>query len=203
MEGGNVRRMKKRKRISSSSATDVNGKEDPNAAGCGTYHCNYCGRNIPNVRVKCAVCVDFDLCLECFSVGVELGEHKNMHAYSIVDKMEFPLFHLEWTAAEELLLLEAIDVCGLGNWVDISEYIGTKDVDQCEKHWFDTYVRTPTFPLPPMNETITTPCKPRKAVKRTKIEKASHGGASQPTSHESGLMFLRKEFEVCCCCVGR
>ena len=35
------------------------------------------------VRVRCAVCADVDLCLECFSVGVRLGPHRPDHAYQI------------------------------------------------------------------------------------------------------------------------
>ena len=114
--------------------------------GCGSYTCNYCGREIANLRIKCAVCSDFDLCVECFSVGVELSDHKNTHSYSILDSMEFPLFNtgfsfilffsfhffsipfrssdpsllsLEWAAAEELLLLEGMDAYGIGNWVEV------------------------------------------------------------------------------------
>jgi ABC-type ATPase with predicted acetyltransferase domain len=35
------------------------------------YHCNYCQRDISaSVRIKCAVCRDFDLCLGCFAAGV-------------------------------------------------------------------------------------------------------------------------------------
>ncbi len=38
------------------------------AARCrALYHCNYCDKDISaSVRIKCAVCADFDLCLECF-----------------------------------------------------------------------------------------------------------------------------------------
>lgn len=28
------------------------------------YHCNYCDEDIDDVRVKCTVCADFDLCLQ-------------------------------------------------------------------------------------------------------------------------------------------
>ena len=30
---------------------------------------------------QCAECSDFDLCVECFSVGVELHPHKASHKY--------------------------------------------------------------------------------------------------------------------------
>ena len=61
------------------------------------YHCNYCQKDISNVpRIKCAICLDFDLCLECFSVGVEVTPHKNWHDYRVVDNLSFPIFHPEW-----------------------------------------------------------------------------------------------------------
>ena len=61
------------------------------------YHCNYCDKDISaRVRIKCAVCADFDLCLECFSVGVEITPHRRDHAYRVVDDLSFPLFHPDW-----------------------------------------------------------------------------------------------------------
>ncbi len=61
------------------------------------FHCNYCNKDITNtIRVKCAVCPDFDLCLECFSVGVEVHPHKRTHAYRVVDNLSFPLFTPDW-----------------------------------------------------------------------------------------------------------
>jgi transcriptional adapter 2-alpha len=61
------------------------------------YHCNYCQRDISAaVRIKCAVCPDFDLCLECFSVGAHIWPHANDHAYRVVDNLSFPLFHPDW-----------------------------------------------------------------------------------------------------------
>ena len=91
------------------------------------YHCNYCQRNISDsVRIKCAICMDFDLCVECFSVGVELGEHKNTHSYRVMDFLAFPLHHPAWGADEELLLLEGIDMYGIGNWQAVSEHVGEK-----------------------------------------------------------------------------
>ena len=61
------------------------------------YHCNYCSKDISNVaRIKCAVCPDFDLCLECFSVGVEITPHKNDHDYRVVDNLSFPIMQADW-----------------------------------------------------------------------------------------------------------
>lgn len=49
------------------------------------YHCNYCNKDISGlVRIKCAVCSDFDLCIECFSVGAEISPHKSNHPYRVM-----------------------------------------------------------------------------------------------------------------------
>jgi transcriptional adapter 2-alpha len=63
----------------------------------GRYHCDYCTTDISNeVRVKCANCPDFDLCVDCFSVGVEIGVHKSNHDYRVIDDMSKPLYTQTW-----------------------------------------------------------------------------------------------------------
>lgn len=119
------------------------------------YHCNYCQRDISHsVRIKCAECADFDLCLECFSVGVELHPHSNTHAYRVVDNISFPLFMMDWGADEELLLLEAIEMYGLNNWPEVAEHVGTKTISQCRQHYMKTYINVDTFPLPDLSHII-------------------------------------------------
>ncbi|KAL9954983.1 hypothetical protein ACROYT_G042574 [Oculina patagonica] len=57
------------------------------AAGNGVeeYHCNYCQADCTSLRVKCAECTDFDLCLQCFACGAEMGKHKRGHDYQLMD----------------------------------------------------------------------------------------------------------------------
>ena len=48
------------------------------------FYCDNCQANVTDtVRVSCVVCPEFDLCVECFSRGVECGEHKNDHPYRV------------------------------------------------------------------------------------------------------------------------
>lgn len=76
--------------------------------------CSYCRRNISNhCRIRCAdpVCNDssngpFDLCSDCFCSGAELKPHENSHAYQVIDSLEFPVFSKDWSANDELLMLE-------------------------------------------------------------------------------------------------
>lgn len=92
------------------------------------YHCDYCSKDISNtVRIRCAVCAEFDLCTECFSSGVQLKGHLPTHDYRVIDNMHFPFFDVFWSADEEQLLLEALELFGIGNWSDVAEHVSTKD----------------------------------------------------------------------------
>ncbi|GJP84318.1 hypothetical protein CLOP_g14378 [Closterium sp. NIES-67] len=115
----------------------------------GVYHCNYCHRDVTGeVRVKCASCVDFDLCVECFSVGAAVHPHKSNHPYHVMDTMNFPLIHEDWSADEEMLLLEALEMYGMGNWAEVAEHVGSKSKAQCHDHYLYDYLLSPCSPLP-------------------------------------------------------
>lgn len=81
-------------------------------------------------------------------MGVEITPHRNDHAYRVMDSLSFPLYHPDWGADEEMLLLEAIDNAGFGNWTAVADHVGTKSKDECKGHYFDIYVNSPHFPEP-------------------------------------------------------
>nr|XP_007145993.1 hypothetical protein PHAVU_006G004000g [Phaseolus vulgaris]ESW17987.1 hypothetical protein PHAVU_006G004000g [Phaseolus vulgaris] len=119
------------------------------------YHCNYCNKDISGrIRIKCAVCQDFDLCIECFSVGAEVTPHKCNHPYRIMDNLSFPLICPDWNADEEMLLLEAIEMYGFGNGNEVAEYVGTKSKSQCIDHYNAVYMNSPCFPLPDLSHVM-------------------------------------------------
>jgi len=60
-----------------------------------------------------------------------------------------------WGADEELLLLEGIEIYGLGNWGDVSDHVGTKLPPSCKDHYFKTYINVPTAPLPDLTQVLT------------------------------------------------
>jgi transcriptional adapter 2-alpha len=121
------------------------------------YHCDYCRKDISNsVRISCAVCPEFDLCLECFSVGVELRGHKNWHDYRVIDDMHFPFLSRDWSAEEEQLLLEGLELFGIGNWTDVSEHVSTKDKNACREHYEKYYLSSPTWPEPDFSHLLCT-----------------------------------------------
>ncbi|CAB3983063.1 Transcriptional adapter 2-beta [Paramuricea clavata] len=108
--------------------------------GFGQYHCNYCQADCTTLRVKCAECQDFDLCVQCFSSGAEMGGHERDHNYQLIDNGTFPLFMEEWSAEEEMLLLDAVEQHGHGNWVDIADHIGTKTFTETQDHYNGCYI---------------------------------------------------------------
>ncbi|KAL6999906.1 hypothetical protein U1Q18_001060 [Sarracenia purpurea var. burkii] len=147
----------KRKR----NAVNVENSE-PATAGHGMnegkkalYHCNYCNKDISGkIRIKCVMCPDFDLCVECFSVGAEVTPHKSNHPYRVMDNLSFPLICPDWNADEEILLLEGIEMYGLGNWNEVAEHVGTKTKTQCIDHYNAIYMNSPCFPLPDMSHVM-------------------------------------------------
>ncbi|KAK1416634.1 hypothetical protein QVD17_25749 [Tagetes erecta] len=119
------------------------------------YHCNYCNKDISGkIRIKCACCSDFDLCVECFSVGAEVYPHKSDHKYRVMDNLSFPLFCSDWNADEEILLLEGIEMYGLANWNEVAEHVGTKSKSHCIEHYNTIYMNSPCFPLPDMSHVM-------------------------------------------------
>ncbi|KAK9089871.1 hypothetical protein Scep_028953 [Stephania cephalantha] len=147
----------KRKKAGSSSenlesAIAAQGTTDGKKA---LYHCNYCNKDISGkIRIKCAKCPDFDLCVECFSVGAEVTPHKSNHPYKVMDNLSFPLVCSDWNADEEMLLLEGMEMYGLWNWAEVSEHVGTKSNAQCIEHYKNAYLNSPYFPLPDMTHVL-------------------------------------------------
>lgn len=63
----------------------------------GVYECDYCRADISQLpRIRCAVCVDFDLCIDCFvNVSQEpssSSHRRDTHGYRVCDSTRYPLF---------------------------------------------------------------------------------------------------------------
>ncbi|CAG2060073.1 unnamed protein product [Timema podura] len=95
------------------------------------YTCSYCQEDITGLRIKCVECPNFDICLQCFSAGAEIGCHKNGHPYQFMDSEPMGVFQgrVGWSVREELRLLDAIELYGFGNWEDISGHIETRTAE--------------------------------------------------------------------------
>ncbi|XP_015900773.1 transcriptional adapter ADA2 isoform X2 [Ziziphus jujuba] len=128
------------------------GNSEPKGA---LYHCNYCNKDISGkIRIKCVICPNFDLCIECFSVGAEVTPHNSKHPYRVMDNLAFPLICPDWNADEESLLLEGIEMYGYGNWSEVAEHVGTKSKAQCIDHYNAIYMNSPFFPLPDLSHVM-------------------------------------------------
>jgi transcriptional adapter 2-alpha len=128
---------------------DQEGNYIPTGGKKSSSFCSYCKRDITQqLRIQCAVCDHFDLCGDCFAAGVSRYPHVNTHDYRVVDCIDIPIFTRDWTASEELLMLEGIDKSGCGNLKNISDYIGTKTLKQVEEHYWELYMGVHGYCLP-------------------------------------------------------
>ncbi|KAK0182525.1 hypothetical protein PV327_000658 [Microctonus hyperodae] len=121
------------------------------------YNCTYCQEDITGLRVKCVECQYFDLCLQCFSAGAEIGSHKNDHSYQFMDSGTISIFsgsRGNWTAREHLRLLDAIEQFGFGNWEDISKHIETRTPEEAKDEYIARYLdgNIGKYTWPPITE---------------------------------------------------
>lgn len=116
------------------------------------FHCDVCSADCTNrIRIQCAICTDYDLCVPCFAAGSTTNEHKPWHDYQIIEQNTYPIFDKEWGADEELLLIQGCETFGLGNWQDIADHIGSRSKDEVAKHYFDVFLNSNEYPLPEMD----------------------------------------------------
>ncbi|OQR93351.1 transcriptional adapter 2-alpha [Achlya hypogyna] len=157
--------------------------------------CQYCTRDLTRlIRISCAECTPekgpLVLCIECFSVGVEdvpcAPGHRKDHSYRVSDCLAYPIIEAEWTADEELLLLEGIEMFGMGNWKDIAEHVGSKSDKKCEAHYVTEYLKL-------KHTADESPVKSKSSANASTAseeEKEKMGGAL------AGYMPLRRDFDV-------
>ena len=127
-------------------------KVNPSEPKRATAQCCYCARSVSDcVRIRCCECPDeLDLCVECFSVGAQVGGHRAWHSYRVVDSLAFPFLTWDWSGEEELTLLEGLEAFGLANWTEVAEHVGSKSKTQCHAHYCERYAT----PLPDLSTLI-------------------------------------------------
>ncbi|KAI7962881.1 hypothetical protein MJO28_000975 [Puccinia striiformis f. sp. tritici] len=192
------------------------------------YHCDGCSADISNtVRIRCAhrqnvttnlgaqtltqsalVCDNFDLCGQCYCEGKEIGQHKAWHDYRVIEPHSVPIFTEDWGADEELLLIEACQIYGLGNWSDIADHVGNgRTKEEVERHYLDVFIGSDDYPLPPVDARIDIDQDEFQARKKSRLEEVHARPlpelpppkpvSSAPTNHEiAGFMPGRLDFEI-------
>ncbi|KAL8718029.1 MAG: hypothetical protein Q9225_004799 [Loekoesia sp. 1 TL-2023] len=185
------------------------------------YICDVCSADITStVRIRCAhsACSDYDLCVPCFSKGDTSRDHDPItHPFSVIEQHSIPIYTRDWGADEELLLLEGLEVYGIGSWSDVADHVGgfrTKE-EVCD-HYINTYIESSKFPLPenadPKDLSLVEeiPRENFQARKKRRIEERKEAAktaapatprqkptASVPACHEvQGYMPGRLEFET-------
>ena len=132
----------------------------------GKNDCVYCRRDLgTEVRIHSAISDPAlwpretveggppTFCVDCFGARVELGGHKSNHDYMIVDTPSMCLLSEDWTADEELRLLESLEKFGYGNWEAAAEHVGNGRTRlSCERHYARFYQGSATFPLPDLSK---------------------------------------------------
>ena len=70
-------------------------------------HCEFCKKDISNtIKIVCSECPNLVYCVDCIVNGENnIPEKHHRHDYHFIDKLSFPIFSEDWTANEELLLL--------------------------------------------------------------------------------------------------
>ena len=194
--------------------------------------CAYCRRGIGSeVRIRCAECgpktlppgvaAPLHFCVECFSAGVEVFGHSASHKYSVIENASIYPLSKEWTADEELRLLEGVNKFGYGNWVDVAEHVGGgKTRDRAKRHYEKFFLLNAELDLsqparpgtPPVAEEKTTvhvagagapqtsgaPAAAEAAAPAEGAAPAAGGPAAEKAKEAkaAGYLPLRREFDV-------
>ena len=112
--------------------------------------CEVCLKEVTRLcYIKCSLCDNLNLCVNCFAMARSKGAHTSRHPYQVIDPMKFPLLDPHWTAKEEVMLLEGLQMFGYGNWSSVSEFLGTRRTPtECETHYYQYYLHSSAFPKP-------------------------------------------------------
>ncbi|KAJ3280715.1 Transcriptional adapter ada2, partial [Blyttiomyces sp. JEL0837] len=138
------------------------------------YHCDACEKDITYIiHITCAACAE--------------------------EGLDYAIFDPEWTAQEELVLVDGLKMYGIGNWEQIADAIGTKTKYEVDRHYMEYYVNSETWPLPNMNAQYDKASTRRVIVKdpNPAVRKPERSCTSGPANHEiQGFMPARDEFET-------
>ncbi|AEY97306.1 FAER318Cp [Eremothecium gossypii FDAG1] len=170
------------------------------------FHCDICSSDCTNrVRISCAVCPEYDLCVPCFSQGLYNGNHRPYHDYRIIETNSYPILCDDWGADEEQALIKGAQTLGLGNWQDIADNIGSREKEEVYEHYVKYYLKSDFYPIPDITKDIRVPQEAFLEERKRRIERFREKPlqpprkplASVPSCHEvQGFMPGRLEFET-------
>lgn len=152
------------------------------------YNCDSCFRDISAVvHIQCAECEEVDLCVECFGNGTHLStasHHLPSHSYRVIPPLcELVGLSADWRADEEVVLIEALEANGLGNWAEVAEQLPDRSPVDCLLHYVAVHLS------PDVHDTM------QSVVNRPLLP--NNNAPSHPATHEiAGYMPGRGEYEV-------
>ncbi|KAH9385939.1 transcriptional adapter 2-beta [Nematocida major] len=138
--------------------------------------CDGCLMNISSIMwIQCVQC-HIDICPLCVVQRAQIRTHEYTHRYRVIKSLSFEVDSLGWQMIEENLFIDGLIVHGIGNWADISAYIGQKTPSEVKEH-FSRVFNQPNC----------------EALEGEAVQNVQ----SLPLSQEiSGYMPLRQDFEV-------
>ena len=163
--------------------------------------CFTCKCLLSEPYIRCAVCDYVMLCTQCFAKGEEKDCHENNHDYMVV-KNDFPLIEGSgWTAKDVKSLVDLVQECGFGNWLDISRRLSGKSANECKRYYLQNFIDNQSLPgLPKINETTTSLFGPEPIPYNFKLENIEDPPRFAPGSSNYKLMAgynaARSDFEM-------
>lgn len=87
--------------------------------------CSYCEFKLDSfcIRMHCHVCKDFSLCLNCYLSRTEYKTHNKSHLMYPRAAFNMVAWPDGWTISDDLSLLEAIEINGVGSWEAIRRFM--------------------------------------------------------------------------------
>ena len=128
------------------------------------------------------------MCYSCLAGGVEHPSHpahRRSSGYRVQDNYSaVSLYEKGWSVADELALLDAIEIYGLGNWRDCATYVGGGRTDmQVSRHYTRVYLEGPAAPLP---SAAAVPVPLGKDVSSSSASSSSSSSSSSASASGSG-----------------
>jgi len=104
--------------------------------------CAFCDKEITRyTKIQDAENMRTIMCITCLIEGRKTDIHPVSDSYHVLNKLNFPLYEDNWSAEEEILLLEGMEKYGFGNWGDIGDHIGTdKTGEDVASHYEKIYL---------------------------------------------------------------
>ncbi|CAF1134477.1 unnamed protein product [Adineta steineri] len=115
------------------------------------FKCDYCCSRPSSLEIVCLKCSpsrSINICFKCSLNVNQLREHAKQHPLSTYKLTDIPLdcnIMSEWLCTDEINLIEIIESCGLGNWIDIGLKMSKNSLD-CQNHFEDIYLSRLTNP---------------------------------------------------------